>query len=100
MKKVTKTGVVTSAKMDKTVVVTVYRTVKHPLYSKMIRRWKKFMADDGEGICRQGDTVIIEETRPLSRHKRWKIVKVIEKSQSIEGEEVGNVADAIDPAGR
>ncbi len=74
-------GVVVSDKMDKTVVVAVDTLVKHPLYGRTIRRTKKFMADDRENQCRVGDKVKIMETRPLSRHKRWRVAEVLERSQ-------------------
>jgi small subunit ribosomal protein S17 len=77
----TREGVVVSDKMDKTVVVEVKRLVAHPLYHKIIRRRKKFKAHDPENTCRVGDKVLIEETRPLSRDKRWRVKEVLEKAQ-------------------
>ncbi len=74
-------GVVVSDKMDKTVVVEVKRLVSHPLYHKIIRRRKKFKAHDPENTCQVGDKVLIEETRPLSRDKRWRVKEVLEKAQ-------------------
>ena len=68
-----RTGVVISNKMDKTVVVEVSRTVIHPVYKKFVRRRKRFMAHDEENRCRIGDEVMIVETRPLSRHKNWRV---------------------------
>ena len=79
-----KVGVVTSAKMKKTVVVTVERQVTHPLYKRVVRRSKKFMAHDEKTICRVGDTVRIEETRPLSAQKRWRVVEVIRRASRAE----------------
>ncbi len=75
----TMTGVVVSDKMDKTVVVLVNRLVKHPVYKKYIRRSAKFMAHDEQNSARMGDTVEIIQSRPLSRHKRWRITKVLER---------------------
>jgi small subunit ribosomal protein S17 len=73
----TLTGVVVSDKMDKTVVVLVNRLVKHPVYKKYIRRRAKFMAHDEKNVARLGDTVEIIQSRPLSRLKRWRLIKVI-----------------------
>jgi small subunit ribosomal protein S17 len=74
----TKTGVVTSAKSEKTVVVAVHRYVRHPKYHKRYRISKKFHAHS-EGVkCKEGDTVVIQESRPLSKLKRWKVVEVKE----------------------
>jgi small subunit ribosomal protein S17 len=72
-----KVGIVTGCKMQKTVTVTVNRQFSHPLYKKVVRRSKKFLAHDEKSECRVGDMVRIEETRPLSRRKRWRIVSVI-----------------------
>ena len=77
----TRVGVVVSDKMDKTVVVAVERLVPHPLYGKRIRRTKKFMAHDEENRCRVGDRVRIMETRPLSRHKRWRVVEILQRPE-------------------
>lgn len=74
------TGTVVSNKMDKTVSVLVERQVKHPLYKKYIRLSTKLMAHDENNECDQGDTVLIEECRPLSRHKSWRLLKVVEKA--------------------
>lgn len=73
-------GVVVSDKMDKTIVVRVDTTSKHPLYGKPVRRYKKYQAHDEENTCRIGDKVRIEETRPLSRHKCWRLAEVIERA--------------------
>ena len=75
-----KVGVVTSNKMQKTVVVTVERQVRHPLYKRVVRRSKNFLAHDEKSECRVGDTVRIQETRPLSRCKRWRVVAIIAKA--------------------
>ncbi len=80
-------GIVVSDKMDKTVVVMVERLMQHPLYKKYIKRRKKFMAHDEENACRMGDKVLIEETRPLSRHKRWRVRQILERAKVLEKEE-------------
>ncbi len=77
----TQIGVVVSDKMDKTIVVRVSTTVKHPLYKKIIARSKKFKAHDENNECGIGDTVLLMETRPLSKHKRWRVVEIIEKAK-------------------
>lgn len=74
-------GTVVSDKMDKTVVVAVVRSYRHPLYGKTIRRTKKYMAHDEQNACRVGDRVEIVETRPLSRHKRWRVRAILERAQ-------------------
>jgi small subunit ribosomal protein S17 len=66
--------------MDRTVVVAVETLGQHPLYGRTIRRTKKFMAHDDENQCRMGDKVKIMETRPLSRHKRWRVTEILERS--------------------
>jgi small subunit ribosomal protein S17 len=76
----TKVGVVTSNKMNKTIVVAVERRVPHPLYKRTVTRTKKFMAHDETNTCQIGDTVAIEESRPLSRHKRWRLKEVIRRA--------------------
>lgn len=75
-----RTGVVVGDKMDKTVVVEVTRTVMHPVYKKYVRRRKRFMAHDEENRCRVGDEVMIVETRPISRHKNWRVRKVLKEA--------------------
>jgi small subunit ribosomal protein S17 len=77
----TRTGTVVSNKMDKTVVVAIKKRVKHPLYGKTINRTTKFKVHDEANECQVGDFVKIMETRPLSRHKRWRLVEVIEKAR-------------------
>ena len=74
------TGKVVSNKMDKTVSVMVERQVKHPLYKKYIRLSTKLLAHDEANECGEGDMVTIEECRPLSKHKSWRLLKVVEKS--------------------
>jgi small subunit ribosomal protein S17 len=78
-----KVGIVTSSKMQKTVVVTVERQVKHPFYKRVIRRSKNFLAHDEKKQCQVGDTVRIEETRPLSRRKRWRVIEVVAKAAQV-----------------
>jgi small subunit ribosomal protein S17 len=73
-------GIIVSNKMEKTVVVQVERLVKHPLYKKYIRRRNKFMAHDKDNACQIGDRVEISESRPLSKTKRWRVVRIIEKA--------------------
>ncbi len=75
-----KLGVVISDKMDKTVVVEVRRLVMDPLYHKYLRRRSRFMAHDEKGECKMGDRVRIEETRPLSRRKRWVVREIVERA--------------------
>jgi small subunit ribosomal protein S17 len=77
----TRTGVVVSDKMDKTVVVSIPTKVRHPLYGKMVNRTRKFKAHDEENQCGIGDTVRIMETRPISKDKRWRVVEIIEKAK-------------------
>jgi small subunit ribosomal protein S17 len=72
-----KVGIVTSNKMQKTVVVRVERQIMHPLYKRVVRRSAKFLAHDENNQCKIGDTVRIEQTRPLSARKRWRVVNVI-----------------------
>jgi small subunit ribosomal protein S17 len=74
-------GQVVSNKMEKSIVVSVQRRVKHPMYGKFIRKTTKFMAHDEKGECGIGDTVKIMETRPLSKRKRWRLVEIIEKAK-------------------
>lgn len=73
-------GTVVSDKMDKTVVVRIERLVKHKFYHKYVRRRTKFAAHDEENSCKTGDKVMITESRPLSRTKRWHISKIVEKA--------------------
>jgi len=73
-------GTVTSNKADKTVTVLVERLVKHRLYLKYVRRRTKFAAHDDQNDCRIGDKVQISESRPLSKTKRWRVVKIVEKA--------------------
>jgi small subunit ribosomal protein S17 len=77
----TRVGKVVSDKMDKTIVVAIETSVKHPLYKKVIKRTYKLKAHDEENQCRIGDKVKVMETRPLSKHKRWRLVEIVEKAQ-------------------
>ncbi|HHX73594.1 MAG TPA: 30S ribosomal protein S17 [Firmicutes bacterium] len=77
----TRIGWVVSDKMDKTAVVKVERTTRHPLYGKTIRVSKKYKVHDPENACSIGDKVKIMETRPLSKDKRWRLVEIIEKTK-------------------
>ena len=74
-------GRVVSDKMDKTIVVAVEDFVSHPLYSKRVKRTKKFKAHDEENTCGIGDKVRIMETRPISKDKRWRMVEIVEKAK-------------------
>ena len=77
----TRVGLVTSDKMDKTIVVSVTDNVKHPLYNKIVKRTYKLKAHDENNECRIGDRVIVMETRPLSKDKRWRLVEIVEKAK-------------------
>ena len=77
----TRVGRVVSNKMNKTVIVAVERLVAHPLYGKKITRTKKYYAHDEQNAAREGDTVRIMETRPLSKLKRWRVVEIIEQAK-------------------
>ena len=74
-------GVVVSNKMDKTVVVAVERKEKHPLYGKFVKKTTKFVAHDEKNECGECDTVLIMETRPLSKTKNWRVEKIVEKAK-------------------
>ncbi len=76
-----KIGKVISNKMEKTIVVAIEESVKHPLYSKVIKRTYKLKAHDEENVCGIGDKVKVMETRPLSKDKRWRLVEIVEKAQ-------------------
>ena len=78
-----KVGIVTSNKMQKTVVVIVERQFKHPFYKRVVRRSKRFLAHDEKNQCQVGDTVRIEETRPLSARKRWRVIEVVAKGAQV-----------------
>ena len=74
-------GIVTSAAMDKTVVVTVVSRVRHPLYRKTLQHTTKLYAHDVDNTCRVGDRVRVAETRPLSKLKRWRLLEVVERAK-------------------
>jgi len=74
-------GVVTSNKMEKSIVIKVLRRVKHPKYGKFVKKSSKFMAHDHNNDCNIGDTVRIMETRPLSKNKCWRLVEIIERAK-------------------
>jgi len=77
----TKTGVVSSDKMEKTITVAVERKVKHPIYGKFVKKTTKFHAHDEKNEAKPGDVVRIMETRPLSKTNRWRLVEIIEKAK-------------------
>ncbi|MBQ3512873.1 MAG: 30S ribosomal protein S17 [Lachnospiraceae bacterium] len=77
----TRVGIVTSDKMDKTIVVSIVDNVKHPLYGKIVKRTYKLKAHDENNECKIGDRVRVMETRPLSKDKRWRLVEIVEKAQ-------------------
>lgn len=79
----TLTGQVVSRKMDKTVSVLISRTVKHPLYEKYIRRSTKLLAHDENNECNEGDVVVIESSRPISKRKSWRLQKIVTKAQEL-----------------
>ena len=76
-----RTGLVVSDKMDKTVVVAIERRVPHPIYGKMITRTRRLKAHDEENSAKVGDTVRIVETRPLSKDKRWRLVEIVDRAR-------------------
>lgn len=77
----TKIGKVISDKMEKTIVVAIEESVKHPLYGKVVKRTYKLKAHDEENVCGIGDKVKVMETRPLSKDKRWRLVEIVEKAK-------------------
>lgn len=77
----TRTGVVSSNKMDKTITVAVERRVKHPIYGKFVKKTTRFHAHDEKNECTVGDIVKIMESRPLSKTKRWRLVEIVEKAK-------------------
>ena len=77
----TRTGIVVSDKMDKTVVVAIEDNVRHPLYKKIVKRTMKLKAHDETNECRVGDRVEVMETRPLSKDKHWRLVRIVEKAK-------------------
>jgi len=83
-------GEVVSDKMDKTVVVRVERTFRHPVYGKVVKKHKKFYAHDENNECRIGDIVKIKETRPLSKLKRWMVVEILERKERVTDDTANN----------
>ncbi len=79
----TLTGTVVSNKMDKTIAVLIERSVKHPLYEKYVRKSSKLLAHDEKNECNEGDVVIIESSRPLSKRKAWRLQKIVERAQEV-----------------
>jgi len=77
----TRSGKVVSDKMDKTIVVAIETLVRHPLYKKITKKTTKFKAHDENNECKVGDRVVIMETRPLSKEKRWRLVEIIERAK-------------------
>ncbi len=77
----TRVGKVVSNKMDKTIVVAIVDSVKHPLYGKIVKKTYKLKAHDEQNVCAVGDRVKVMETRPLSKDKRWRLVEIVEKAQ-------------------
>ena len=77
----TRVGIVTSDKMDKTIVVSIIDNVKQPLYGKIVKRTYKLKAHDENNECKIGDRVKVMETRPLSKDKRWRLVEIVEKAK-------------------
>jgi len=74
-------GIVSSDKMDKSVIVSEVKKVKHPVYGKFVLKTKKYVAHDEKNDCNEGDTVKIMETRPMSKTKKWRIVEIIERAK-------------------
>lgn len=83
-RRLSKVGVVTAARMQKTIVVKVTRMVQHTQYRRVVRVSKKFYAHDEQGVARQGDTVRIVETRPMSKLKRWRLAEVLSRAGNVE----------------
>ena len=74
-------GVVSSSKMEKSIVVSGVKRVKHPMYGKFVLKTKKYVAHDEQNDCNEGDTVKIMETRPMSKSKRWRLVEILERAK-------------------
>lgn len=77
----TRMGMVISNKMDKTATVLLERLIEHPLYHRVVKRSKKLLAHDENNECQIGDKVVVVETRPLSKHKRWKVAEIVERAK-------------------
>ena len=91
----TRTGVVVSNKMDKTIVVAIRENVRHPLYKKVIKRTYKLSAHDENNQCGIGDTVTVMETRPLSKTKRWRLVEIVSKAKTIKNNVNENISFSL-----
>ena len=76
-----RTGIVVSNKMDKTIVVGIQRQVRHPMYGKFIKKTSRLFAHDGQEEAREGDMVRVAEIRPLSKHKRWRLLEIVERAK-------------------
>ena len=87
--KKTMTGIVVSNKMDKTLVVKVERRFSHPVFKKVVKTTKKYKVHDEKNECLEGDLVRIQETRPLSKEKRWRLLGIISRDKSLMSEKVG-----------
>ena len=87
--KKTMTGVVVSNKMDKTVVIKVERKFSHPVFKKVVKTTKKYKVHDEKNECLEGDLVRIQETRPLSKEKRWRLLGIISRDKSLMSEKFG-----------
>ena len=87
--KKTMMGVVVSSKMDKTVVVKVERRFSHPIFKKVVKTTKKYKVHDEKNECVEGDSIRIQETRPLSKEKRWRLLGIISREKSLMSEKVG-----------
>jgi small subunit ribosomal protein S17 len=81
VQKKTKIGIVVSDKMDKTRVIVVNRYLKHPLYSKFVKKTSRFMIHDEKNDSHEGDTIKVIETRPLSKQKRWRLIEIVERAK-------------------
>ena len=100
MQRKQRTGTVVSDKMDKTVVVQIERIITHRLYRKSLRRRKRYQAHDERNDCRLGDRVLIEESRPLSKQKHWRVVEILDRHEvaEVQPREIAVEPEAIAPA--
>ena len=89
--KKTMTGIVVSSKMDKTVVVKVERRFAHPVFKKVVKTTKKYKVHDEKNECVEGDFIRIQETRPLSKEKRWRLIGIVSRDKSLVGEKVEQI---------
>jgi small subunit ribosomal protein S17 len=97
-RKTTKVGLVVAKKMAKTVTVQVERQVRHPLYKKIVRRRRTFLAHDERDACKVGDKVRIVETRPISKRKRWRVVGILGADATLTASEIGEIVIGEAPA--